>query len=61
MFAVAGNYPMIRRMKSDDANSRVPPLADFANGRHDEIRIDPPLAYLAIGGNYAIIRMMEAE
>ena len=27
----------------------------------DEIGMVPPLAYLALGGNYAIIRMMEAE
>ena len=46
---------MIKMMKSDDTNSRVPPLADFASGGDDEIRIVPPLAYCASGGNYAMI------
>ena len=30
--ASRGNYPMIRMMKSDDANGIVPPLAYFASG-----------------------------
>ena len=58
---IAGNYPMIKMMKSDDTNSRVPPLADFASGGDDEIRIVPPLAYCAKGGNYPMIRMMKSE
>ena len=31
-FANGGNYPMIRMMKSADANGIVPPLAYFASG-----------------------------
>ena len=36
-------------------------VAGLSNDQDDEIGIVPPLAYFAIGGNYAIIRMMEAE
>ena len=31
-FAIGGNYPMIRMMKSDDEIGMVPPLAYFAIG-----------------------------
>ena len=52
---IAGNYPMIKMMKSD-GNYPI-----WLLGGDDEIRIVPPLAYCATGGNSPMIRMMKSE
>ena len=55
-FAIGGNYPMIRMMKSDDKIGMVPPFARFDNGgNYPMIRIMkfecfPLLPILQVGG-----------